>query len=63
MRSYINVKIPLNFVYDGLPGLSFEVTEKLKKIRPQTLFHASQISGVTPAAIDVILMYVKLIKK
>ena len=63
MRSYINVKIPLNFVYDGLPGLSFEVTEKLKKIRPQTLFHASQISGVTPAAIDVILMYIKLIKK
>lgn len=63
MRSYINVKIPLNFVYDGLPGLSFEVTEKLKKIQPQTLFHASQISGVTPAAIDVILMYIKLIKK
>ena len=63
MKNYINVKIPEEFVYDGLPGLSFEITEKLQKTRPATLFHASQISGVTPAAIDVILMYVKLLKK
>lgn len=63
MNSYINVKIPDDFVYDGLPGLSFEITEKLKKAKPATLFAASQISGVTPAAIDVILMYVKLFKK
>lgn len=63
MKNYINVKIPEEFVYDGLPGLSFEITEKLKKAKPATLFHASQISGVTPAAIDVILMYVKLFKK
>ncbi len=63
MKNYINVKIPDDFVYDGLPGLSFEIVEKLKKARPSTLFGASQISGVTPAAIDVILMYVKLLKK
>ncbi len=63
MNSYINVKIPDDFVYDGLPGLSFEIVEKLKKTKPATLFAASQISGVTPAAIDVILMYVKLLKK
>jgi len=63
MKNYINVKIPDDFVYDGLPGLSFEIVEKLKKARPYTLFGASQISGVTPAAIDVILMYVKLLKK
>lgn len=63
MNSYINVKIPDDFVYDGLAGLSFEITEKLKKSKPATLFAASQISGVTPAAIDVILMYVKLLKK
>jgi tRNA uridine 5-carboxymethylaminomethyl modification enzyme len=63
MKNYINVKIPDDFVYDGLPGLSFEIVEKLKKARPSTLFGASQLSGVTPAAIDVILMYVKLLKK
>lgn len=63
MNSYINVKIPDDFVYDGLPGLSYEIVEKLKKTKPATLFAASQISGVTPAAIDVILMYVKLLKK
>ncbi len=63
MKNYINVKIPDDFVYEGLPGLSFEIVEKLKKTRPATLFHASMVSGVTPAAIDVILMYVKLLKK
>jgi len=63
MKNYINVKIPDEFVYDGLPGLSFEIVEKLKKTKPATLFHASMVSGVTPAAIDVILMYVKLLKK
>ena len=63
MNSYINVKIPDDFVYDGLAGLSLEIVEKLKKTKPATLFAASQISGVTPAAIDVILMYVKLLKK
>lgn len=63
MKNYINVKIPDDFVYDDLPGLSFEIVEKLKKVRPSTLFAASQVSGVTPAAIDVILMHVKLLKK
>ncbi len=63
MKNYINVKIPEDFVYDKLPGLSFEIVEKLKKTKPATLFHASMVSGVTPAAIDVILMYVKLLKK
>jgi tRNA uridine 5-carboxymethylaminomethyl modification enzyme len=35
------------------------VVEKLEKIRPETLFAASEISGVTPAAIDVIYIYIK----
>ncbi len=63
MKTYINVKIPTDFVYDDLPGLSFEIVEKLKKANPATLFGASQISGVTPAAADVILIYLKLQKK
>jgi tRNA uridine 5-carboxymethylaminomethyl modification enzyme len=63
MKNYINVKIPNDFVFDGLPGLSFEIIEKLNKTKPATLFAASMVSGVTPAAVDVILMYVKLLKK
>jgi len=52
--------IPEDFVYDDLPGLSKEVIEKLKKHSPRTLDSASRISGITPAAIDVIEMYMKI---
>lgn len=54
----MNLKIPQDFIYDNLPGLSKEVIEKLKKHQPQTLFNASQISGITPSAVDIIHMYV-----
>ncbi len=59
MRELASVKIPEDFVYTGLPGLSKEIIEKLGKIRPETLFAASEISGVTPAALDVIYIYIK----
>lgn len=59
MNEMSAVKIPDGFVYTDLPGLSKEVVEKLEKIRPETLFAASEISGVTPAAIDVIYIYIK----
>ena len=48
-----------NFDYDSAKGLSFEVTQKLKKIRPRNLGEALQISGVTPAAISILLVYIK----
>lgn len=51
--------IPDNFDYDSAKGLSFEVTQKLKKIRPRNLGEALQISGVTPAAISILLVYIK----
>jgi tRNA uridine 5-carboxymethylaminomethyl modification enzyme len=54
MKKMINMKIPEDFVYDDLPGLSSEVIEKLKKFNPPTLFNASQISGVTPSAVDIL---------
>jgi len=54
MKNMMNQKIPENFSYDNLPGLSSEVIEKLKKFSPPTLFNASQISGVTPSAIDIL---------
>ena len=48
--------IPVAFNYDGTPGFSREVREKLKKIRPASIGQASRISGVTPAAISLLLV-------
>jgi len=59
MRAMEAVRIPADFVYKNIPGLSNEVVEKLEKRRPETLFGASEISGVTPAAIDIIYIYLK----
>ena len=54
MKKMLNLKIPEDFVYDDLPGLSTEVIEKLKKYNPPTLFNASQISGITPSGVDIL---------
>ena len=63
MKEMLSVKIPEDFEYKGIPGLSIEVVEKLEKFRPPTLFAASEISGITPAAIDIIHMYINMRKK
>ncbi len=62
MKEMLSVKIPDDFEYKGIPGLSREVVEKLEKFRPPTLFEASEISGVTPAAIDIIHLYINMRK-
>ncbi len=49
-------KIPLDFHYDGVRGFSREVLEKLKRVRPVSIGQASRISGVTPAAISLLLV-------
>ena len=54
-----NHKIPANFQYEGVSGLSCEVVQKLKKIRPATLGQASRISGITPAAVSIIMLMLK----
>lgn len=51
--------IPSDFDYDIVKGLSFEITQKLKKIQPTTIGQAQRISGVTPAAISLLLVYLK----
>lgn len=51
--------IPASFEYLGIPGLSNEVQEKLSKFAPESLGQASRISGVTPAAIQIIRLYLK----
>ncbi|RMH37208.1 MAG: tRNA uridine-5-carboxymethylaminomethyl(34) synthesis enzyme MnmG [Nitrospirae bacterium] len=49
-------RIPENFDYDSVKGFSSEVLEKLKKVRPSSIGQASRISGVTPAAISLLLV-------
>jgi tRNA uridine 5-carboxymethylaminomethyl modification enzyme len=54
-----NIKISPDFEYDGIQGLSREVVQKLEKIRPVTLGQASRISGITPAAISILMIYIE----
>ena len=51
--------IPNEFRYEGVPGLSREVVERLSEIRPVTLGQALRVPGVTPAAVAVIAAYVE----
>ena len=52
-------EIPLNMKYSSITGLSNEVKEKLNKSLPTTIGAAARIEGVTPAAINLILVYIK----
>ncbi|MBQ7603234.1 MAG: tRNA uridine-5-carboxymethylaminomethyl(34) synthesis enzyme MnmG [Clostridia bacterium] len=54
-----NIKIPADFDYSKLAGLRLEAREKLKKIAPLTLGQAERISGVSPADINVLTIYLK----
>ncbi len=52
--------IPEWFDYQSVSGLSREMQEKLLKIRPRTLAHASRIPGVTPAAVSLVNVYIEI---
>ena len=56
---YENLKLPEAFNYLDIPALSIEVRQKLDTQRPETLGQASRISGVTPAAISLLLVHLK----
>lgn len=58
-----NLRIPDHFSFDQIPGLSREVQEKLARIRPQNLGQASRISGVTPAALSILMVYLSREKR
>jgi tRNA uridine 5-carboxymethylaminomethyl modification enzyme len=53
------VRIPEDMSYQDTPGLSNEIKEKLSAIRPMTLGQATRISGVTPAAISILMVQLK----
>lgn len=60
MKDMLQVRIPAGFSFRGISGLSNEVVEKLETFNPPTLFAASEISGITPAAIDILHIYIKM---
>lgn len=63
MEEMLRIKVPADFDYKKVCGLSNEIVEKLQKFTPPTLQAASQISGVTPAAIEIIHIYIKMEQK
>ena len=63
MKRLENTALPLDFDYSVVSGLSNEIVQKLAQIRPATLAQAGRISGVTPAAIQLLAMTVKKQKK
>ncbi len=63
MSSLEQIAIPGNFDYSGVPGLSSEIKEKLERIRPVSLAQASRVSGVTPAAISILMVKLASLKK
>lgn len=60
MSKMLHIAIPENFDFASVSGLSNEIVDKLGKFNPPTLQAASQISGMTPAALDVLQIYIKM---
>jgi tRNA uridine 5-carboxymethylaminomethyl modification enzyme len=58
-RALEDQPLPLDFDYMQLSSLSIEVRQKLNAVRPATLGQAARVSGVTPAAISVLMVYLK----
>lgn len=63
MKRLENTPLPIDFDYTVISGLSNEIVQKLAQVRPTTLAQASRVSGVTPAAIQLLAMTVKKQKK
>ena len=57
MANLEHYELPAGFDYAGIGSLSMEAREKLNKVRPSTLGQASRISGVSPADISVLMVY------
>ncbi len=59
MHSYEMKKIPIDINYDLIDNIAIEAREKLKKVRPLTIGQASRISGVNPADLSVLVVYIE----
>ena len=58
-RAMENLSLPASLDYSGLDGLRLEARQKLNAVKPQSLGQASRISGVSPADVAVLLVYLK----
>jgi tRNA uridine 5-carboxymethylaminomethyl modification enzyme len=58
-QRYETMALPRDFDYRGVRGLSIEVQQKLNQHKPETIGQASRISGITPAAISLLLVHLK----
>ncbi len=58
-RHLEKIRIPDDFSYSGIPGLTLEMSQTLEHIRPLNLGQASRLPGVTPAAISILMIYLK----
>jgi tRNA uridine 5-carboxymethylaminomethyl modification enzyme len=61
-RRMEGIRIPEGLSYEKLSGLSKEIKEKLKELRPESIGQASRISGVTPAAVSVLMVHLRKLK-
>ena len=59
LKRFEQAALPVEFDYDAVSGLSNEIKIKLKNVRPATLAQAGRISGVTPAAVQLLMMTLK----
>ncbi|MET3699775.1 tRNA uridine 5-carboxymethylaminomethyl modification enzyme [Bacillus oleivorans] len=59
LKKMENKKIPVNIDYDAISGLATEARQKLKQVRPLSIAQASRISGVNPADISILLVYIE----
>ena len=59
MQKYESTALPQSMDYAHVSGLSAEVVQKLNQVQPLTLGHARRISGITPAALSLLLVHLK----
>ncbi|MCX7661173.1 MAG: tRNA uridine-5-carboxymethylaminomethyl(34) synthesis enzyme MnmG, partial [Candidatus Omnitrophica bacterium] len=62
-RNLEKIALPQDLDYNKIPGLSREIQEKLTKFKPLNLGQAARISGVTPSAITILMIYLKKINR
>lgn len=60
MKKMLETKIPEDFDFNNVSGLSREIVEKLENLRPPTLHAASNISGITPASLEVLELFIRM---
>jgi tRNA uridine 5-carboxymethylaminomethyl modification enzyme len=58
-RRHEETRLPADFDYGQVRGLSMEVSQKLRQVRPETIGQAARVPGVTPAAISLLLVHLK----